>query len=158
MGAIIWFIFSILLLALGWSAGRIAERRHLRSLARRERDLSRMLCTDLKTFPGRPLDQPGGTLVMGGAVIASDYMKKFLAGFRFIFGGEIRSYQSLVTRARREAIVRMLTSAYQQGYDAVCNVRFETTDVGGMSGARGAVMVEIFAYGTAYRLGQPRPV
>ncbi len=150
---------TLLLLAVGWIAGRTAERRHLRSLDRRERQLAGVVCTDLKSFPGRSPELSGATLVLGATVIASDYMKSFLASFRLIFGGEVRSFQSLVTRGRREALARMLTSAYTQGYDAVCNVRFETSDVGAMSGATGA-MVEVIAYGTAYRLcspGSPAP-
>ena len=84
------------------------------------------------------------TLVLGQAVIASDYLKRFLARLRNIFGGEMRSYETLLTRARREAILRMLDRARTMGYDAVCNVRINTATIG-----RG--MVEALASGTAYR-------
>ncbi|MFT6733724.1 MAG: hypothetical protein ACJAS9_001914 [Polaribacter sp.] len=36
-----------------------------------------------------------------------DYFKRFLAGLRNIFGGRVVTYESLVDRARREAILRM---------------------------------------------------
>ena len=154
--SLIYTLIPVFLLAVGWIAGRTAERRHVRSLDRRERQLAGVVCTDLKSFPGRSPDLPGGKLVLGATVIASDYMKSFLAGIRLVFGGEVKSFQTMVTRGRREALVRMLTSAYTQGYDAVCNVRFETSDVGAMSGTTGA-MVEVIAYGTAYRMRASGP-
>jgi len=142
--------FPIFLLVLGWIAGRTAERGHLRRLASREEKLAHMFLTDVKTFPPAADPSRGGELVMGQAVIATDYLKTFLASIRKIFGGELRSYESLLSRARRETIVRLLTEAQSKGYNAVCNVRFETTDIGGMAGAKGAVMVGVFATGTAY--------
>lgn len=140
---------AVLLLA--WLVGRAAERLHFRRLARRERELGHMLVTNIKTFPGGCDARGQGRLVMGEAVIATDYFKSFLARLRKLFGGELRSYQSLMTRARREAIVRMLGEARDLGYDAVCNLRLNSADIGGMTGRRGAVMVECFATGTAYK-------
>ena len=93
-------------------------------------------------------------MVRGEAVIATDYLKTFLARIRNILGGEVKSYRSLMLRARREAILRMLEQARQQGYDAVCNVRLNTADIGGMATRRRAAMVEIFATGTAYLIAQ----
>jgi uncharacterized protein YbjQ (UPF0145 family) len=84
------------------------------------------------------------------AVIASDYLKTFLAGLRNIFGGEVGSYVTLATRARREALVRMMEQAHAQGYDALCNVRMDPADIGGNTARRGVPMVAILASGTAY--------
>ena len=138
------------LLLLGWLAGRAAERAHLRSLERRERELAGMLLTDVKTFPSLAAPERRAALVMGQAVIATDYFKSFLAHLRKLIGGELRSYQSLMTRARREAIVRMLQDARAKGYNAVCNLRLDSADIGGMTGKKGVAMVEVFATGTAY--------
>ena len=145
------------LLLVGLIVGRARERSHLRSLERRERDLADMLVTDIKTFPGGLDASRGAALVMGEAVIATDYLKTFLASLRKLVGGELHSYESLMTRARREAILRMLDDARRQGYNAVCNLRLDCADIGGMTGARGAAMVEVFATGTAYtRPSDPR--
>ena len=135
---------------LAWITGRIAENNHNRRLRRREGELSGMLVTDLKSFPGGVVASEGGRLVMGQVVIANDYLKAFLANLRKIFGGEIKNYEKLMLRARREAIVRMLTAADKDGFNAVGNVRLYFTDVGGMSGQRGTAMVEVLACGTAY--------
>ena len=89
-------------------------------------------------------------IVVGETVIATDYLKSFLARLRNIFGGEIRSYRTLLERARREALLRIVEEARGMGYNAVCNVRFETADVGGNSTMRKVAMVAILASGTAY--------
>ena len=150
MGDLIGFVIFLFLLLLGWIAGRTAERLHLSSLARREDQLRHILVTDIKTFPGGAEPSRQAALVMGTAVIASDYLKTFLASLRKIVGGEMHSYQSLMSRARREAILRMLEEAHGLGYNAVCNLRLGSADIGGMTGKKGAAMVEVFATGTAY--------
>jgi len=146
------FIVPLLLIAIGWIAGRAAEGRHFRSLARRERDLAHMFLSDIKTFPGGADATKHAAFVMGEAVIASDYLKTFLAGLRKLVGGELHSYESLMNRARREATLRMLEDAHRRGYNAVCNMRLGSADIGGMTGSKGAAMVEVFATGTAYSI------
>ena len=143
---------ALLLIQLGWIAGRTAEWRHLRRLDAREKRLSSMIVTDLKTFPLGADPGMRSALVGGEVVIATDYLKSFLAKIRCILGGELKSYESLMSRASREAILRMLEQAHMQGYNAVCNVRLDFADIGGMTGRRGAAMVEAFASGTAYRV------
>lgn len=140
----------ILLILLAWFTGRAAERNHIKRLNRRENQLADMLVTDIKSFPPSAEPHKHAELVVGQVVIATDYLKSFLANLKKILGGNLKSYESLMNRARREAILRMLEEAHQNGYDAVCNLRLEFSDIGGMSSSRGAVMVEVFAFGTAY--------
>ena len=137
------------LLLLGWTCGTLAERKHIRSLRKREALLSDMLLTDIKTFPGGVVPGTKTALVVGEAVIATDYLKSFLAALRKIFGGELRSYLSLLDRARREAMLRIMAQARLEGCNAICNVRLETAAIGGMA-RKGAAMVAIIASGTAY--------
>lgn len=151
MGAIIQLAIFLFLILLGWIAGRTAERRHLRSLQRRERQVAHMVVSDIKSFPGGADTQAGATIVLGEVVIATDYLKSFLARIRKILGGELRSYESLMQRARREAMVRMLEQAREMGYDAVCNLRLDPSDIGGATQRRRSVMVAICATGTAYK-------
>lgn len=138
-------------LVLGWLVGRWNERKHLASLAEREQEMAGMLVTDLKAMPGA---DPAGVavLVIGEAVIATDYLKVVQARIRNLLGGQMRSYEVLMQRARREAILRMLEDARRRGYNAVCNVRMETSDIGGSAsgGTSGSTMVEAMAFGTAY--------
>ena len=96
------------------------------------------------------MDIKKSSVVTGSVVIATDYFKVFAAGLRSIFGGEIKSYQSLMTRARREALVRMLCEAREHGYQSVWNVRFETSTIQGKKRKK-AGGVEAHAYGTAVK-------
>ena len=93
-----------------------------------------MIITQLKSYPGFVPGEKPPTLLVGEAIIATDYLKSFLAKIRNLFGGEIKSYQTLLIRARREATLRILEEAKRQGYNAICNLRMQTADVGGTTG------------------------
>ena len=60
------------------------------------------MVVDVKTTPPG-VEAASGTLVMGEVVIASDYFKTFVASLRNIVGGEVKAYQTMLSRARREA-------------------------------------------------------
>ena len=139
----------VALLVLGFSIGTIVERRHLRRLDRRELALSDLLVTASRAPDSRGCEALG--MVVGEVVIGSDYFKTFAAKLRMIVGGELRSFESLMVRARREAVVRMLESAKALGANSVVNVRFATSNIGSMRAKRPAAMVEMYAYGTAIR-------
>ena len=101
----------------------------------------------------QPLAQAASGLVMGNAVISADYFKPFLASLRKIFGGRLGAYESLVERARREAILRMKAEARARGAAMVFNVKLETSRV--FKGRRRSVLsVEVLAYGTAVVRGE----
>lgn len=137
----------VILLALGATVGRSRERRHFAELDQRETAVRELPVTDLRSVPPglAPVD---AILVTGNTVIASDYLKTFLSGFRMIFGGEMRSYTTMIERARRESRLRMVEDAMRKGAVAVINVRFETSPIGLNSG-QAAPMSEVLCYGTA---------
>ena len=140
-------VVFLVLLAVGYFVGRAVEGAHYRSIRRRERQLSGILMFATK-FP--PMAQPRitTTLVSGSVVISSDYFKVFVASLRKLFGGRFRVYETLLDRARREAVLRMKREALRAGGHAVFNVKFETFNV--TMGARGGIAaVEVLAYGTA---------
>ena len=143
---------ALILLSLGFFVGRHRERIHLRQLDDREQHLSWMMVSQLKSFPGAVPGRIPPGMLCAEAVVATDYFKSFLARLRNIFGGEVRSYQTLLTRARRESLLRLLEEAAQQGYNAVCNVRFNTADVGGNSTRRKTAMVSILVSATGYHV------
>jgi len=138
----------IALIALGFFAGRIVEASHLRALDRREKELSGVVACNLRTPPAGLADAEG-SLVSGSVVIGSDYFKTFAAGLRKLVGGEIRSFERMMARARREALCRMLEEARARGATAVINVRFETSSIGAVGGPNAMPMAEVVAYGTA---------
>jgi len=154
---VLFFGTTLFLLFLGLTVGTTVDRLHRKRLLKRETEFANMLVTDLRTFPGGAETASHATLVMGQVVIGSDYLKTYLAKLRNIFGGEVRSFLSLMERARREALLRMMQEARDRGYDAVCNVRYETSNIGVAKRRRGMAMAEVFAYGTAYRSTELSP-
>ncbi len=140
------------LILIGLFAGRIAERRHLSQLTRREAALRGMMCTNLRSYPGGVGGSGRAEFVATHAVISSDYFKTFIAGLVSIIGGELKTLQTLMDRARREATVRLLEDAKARGFNAVCNIRYDTVDIGAAEQRRNKalVMATIMASGTAY--------
>jgi uncharacterized protein YbjQ (UPF0145 family) len=71
---------------------------------------------------------------------------------RNFFGGRVSAYESLLDRARREAVLRMKEAAYARGATVILNARLEISSVSGLdAGQRGARSAEVLAYGTALR-------
>ncbi len=146
---IISSLLSFLLVGVGYAIGRWREQSHLKSLAVREEALGHIVVTDLKALAD-PETASSGCLVMGEAVIATDYFKSIATQLRNLIGGEMKSMQSLVDRARREAIVRMLEQADRAGAAEVHNVRLETSNIrSATSRKKAAISVEMLAFGTA---------
>jgi uncharacterized protein YbjQ (UPF0145 family) len=137
----------LLLLLTGYGAGRVAERRHYKSILRREDEFGDLIVVASKTLPASaPVSDT--RLVMGSVVISVDYFKRFLAQLRMLFGGRVHTYESLVDRARREALLRMQAQARKLGAAMIFNTRFETSSIS--KGAKDSVgSVEVLAYGTA---------
>ncbi len=134
-------------LIIGYSFGRIAEKRHYRSIFRREAALSDLIVIACKTLPESAVP-PTTEMVLGNVVISVDYFKRFVAGLRMIFGGRVHTYESLLDRGRREALLRMQERAKALGANSIFNVRLETSSIS--KGARQSVgSVEVLAYGTA---------
>ena len=142
-------LFTLALLALGYGAGRKAERGHLEEIRRRERATAGVPTI---TFVPRDWEIREATLVEGNVVVSLDYFKRFVAGLRGIVGGQVRSYEPLLDRARREAVLRMKAQAISRDFDAVINVRLETSRLASALGdGKGTAGVEILAFGTAVR-------
>lgn len=137
----------VVLMVLGYTAGTIAEKRHYRSILRREAGHHDLIMIVAKTLPESEV-APKTALVLGSVVISIDYFKRFLAALRMLFGGRVHSYESLLDRARREALLRMQDNAKSLGANMVFNVRLETSSIS-KDPQKGAGTVEVLAYGTA---------
>lgn len=104
-----------------------------------------MILTNIETVPGKKIEQHFG-LVEGSTIRAKHVGRDIMAGFKNIFGGELKGYTELLVESRREATQRMIAQAEALGANAVINIRYSTSSV-----AAGAA--EILAYGTAVFLG-----
>lgn len=142
-------IVLLSLLALGYGFGTYREKQHYKSIFKRETDLQDIMIFESRSS-GKPATDVGGQLVMGNVVISIDYFKMFVASLRKLVGGRLRSYESLVDRARREAILRMKKNAEQLGADQIFNVKFETSSIS--KGAQSNIgSIEVLVYGSAVK-------
>lgn len=142
---------TLVLLVLAYFTGTIIERRHFAQILKAEEDSKELVVTTFETFPADWQVQDF-RLVTGNVVISLDYFKRFIALIRAFFGGRIIVYEPLMDRARREAIIRMKAEAKKRGYDAVVNVRLETSRIANSVGDEGTAGVEVLAFGTALKL------
>lgn len=143
--------FFFILLMLGLTVGTVLERRHYRSIHAREAQLRDILVFNEKTPPPTALAKPC-ILVHGSVVISSDYFKTIAAFLRNLVGGNMKTYETLLDRGRREAILRMKEQARAQGANAVFNVRFATSSINQNQRKGGLFCCEVMAYGTALQL------
>ena len=84
-----------------WISGGILERRHLKGLLLLESGSRGVLAVTIEDLPPN-WHVESSELVMGNVVISQDYFKRFAASIKGIFGGNIRVFESLLERARRE--------------------------------------------------------
>ena len=151
---VVYVGLPLIVLFIGWLIGRVQEQRHLSSIARREAELSGVEVCDLRSPPGFAGAQGRCELVCGEAVIASDAFKRWLFALKNIVGGESRTFRVLFDRARREALLRMKERALELGCNAVCNVRYDSSDIGGNAGGtqkKSSEMAVVLVSGTAGR-------
>ena len=134
----------LILFVVGWFFGARHERQHLARLAISEKELSHIIVSTERFY--RPLlaDNSQGELVLGSVVIAQDYFKMVIARVLSLFGKNLTTYETLLDRARREAVVRMRTQAQAAGYNHIYGLRLEVSNINQLGS-----MVEAIAYGTA---------
>ena len=141
-------IIVIVLIGLGYVIGSIAEKKHYRSIISRETQLLHIPTVSVKNTIEVDVDIIDARMVQGSVVISIDHFKRILASLRNIFGGRVTAYESLVDRARREAILRMKEKS--PNADIVLNTRIETSTIGRSANSRKSIgSIEAMAYGTA---------
>lgn len=138
-GLIVQIVIFAILFSVGFGFGRYNERKHLQYLDEQEQRLAYIRVNNSRfnesTFPGH--------MISSNVVISHDYFKYAIANVQNMLGGRLTSYESVVERARREAIVRLKLEAEKMGADQIMGIRLSTTELGMQGG-----MVEVFAYGT----------
>ena len=134
----------ILLFAAGWFFGSRHERQHLAQLSIAEQELSHIMVSSERFYVPKLVANTEGELVLGSVVIAQDYFKMIIARLLSIFGKNLTTYETLLDRARREALVRMRTEAQAKGYNHIYGLRLEVSNINQLGS-----MVEAIAYGTA---------
>lgn len=141
----------VFLLGTTYTVGSSIERSHFRSLENRERASRAFPVLTLKNYP-ESWEVSESTLVSGNVVISIDYFKRFVANLRNFVGGNLTTYEPLLDRARREAVLRLKQEAHAQGFDAVVNLKLVSANIASSVGNNeGTTGVEVLAYGTAIK-------
>lgn len=144
-------LVTVLLLALGFASGKAIEHLHLQDLAKRERRQRRLVALTTCRVPADWRVEEA-LLLIGSVVVSLDYWKRFAAGIRQLFGGNVRSFETLFERARREALLRLKEAAAARGCDAVIGVRLESAELANQrANGKGTAGVELIAFGTGLR-------
>ena len=135
-------IFVVLLtVALEQRKGRVSGERSMPAEPARK-----VLMLNSTALPNHEITEVLG-LVQGHTVFAIWLGKDLSAILRLILGGELTEYTDMMGKARETATSRMITQAVEMEADAIINVRYMTTSVVGTA-------AELFAYGTAVKLGR----
>jgi len=142
-----WYI--LLLIITGYLIGSHREKTHYNSIKNREKELKHIIVTNCKNILNNKRPVKEAFLVTGSVVIAQDYFKRIFANLKNIVGGEITTYESLLDRGRREAILRMKEES--KNFDMIINLRLETSTVGYSKGKQQSGCFEVIAYGTAIK-------
>ncbi len=138
-------ILFVVMLTVGYISGTIIEKRHFRKIREREEAMVDLPVIMLK----KPLHEAQireSRLVNGSVVVSIDYFKKFTASLMNFFGGRVATYETLIDRARREAILRMKEDAGDAA--EIVNMRIETSSIS-KNASQNIGAVEVLAYGTA---------
>lgn len=105
-----------------------------------------MIVVTSDSIPGRRIASTLG-LVKGNSVRARNVGRDITAFFKNVVGGELDEYTKLLAESREQALDRMCAQAKELGADAVCCVRFSSSEI-----VQGAA--ELLAYGTAVKLAE----
>jgi uncharacterized protein YbjQ (UPF0145 family) len=146
------------LLVVTYFVGGMLERRHYQRIRAREQEYRGFPVVNFQ-YVDEAWHVESTVLAQGSTVVSVDYFKRFVAGLRGVIGGPLKTYEPLLDRARREAVLRMIEDARRQGCVAVINVRLESSCLANAerSGRRRLAGVEMLAYGTGIKLSQPAP-
>lgn len=101
-----------------------------------------MLYVTTDTITGKKFQELG--IAMGNTIQSVHFGKDIMNSFKTLVGGELTSYNEMMTDARDIAVSRMIEDANRMGADAIVCMRFVTNSI-----AQGAA--EILAYGTAVK-------
>lgn len=125
--------------------GQWGEKKHYKTIREREKAMVHIpVVTQKWKKAGKSIEKDvcKTGMVTGHVVMGVDSFRVFIGGILSIFGGRIKPYESIMDRARREAILRAKEKAPRA--DMFFNMRVETSRV-----SKGAI--EVIAYATAVK-------
>jgi len=127
------------------------EKKHYASIKEREEKYKNIVVLSDKDTKDMNIATDTTLLITEWTVVSIDYFKKLMASFVNIFGGRMKAYESLVDRARREAILKVKERAVLQNCNAIVNLRIETSSIT-KNAKQNVWSVEALAYASAIKM------
>lgn len=138
----------LFILLITYATGSYIEKKHFKNIKQREIALIRK---PIITFGAKKWTTSRKIkkieMVTGEVVISGDYFKNFVAGLKNFFGGRLTPFESIMDRARREAILRMREKA--RSAHIIVNTRIESVMINDSYNPKSVPKCAIIAYGTA---------
>lgn len=146
MGDLLLLIF---ILGFTYMTGSIIEKNHFKKIKKREIALIRKPVINFGSTNWKIKNKKilKTELVTGEVVISGDYFKNFAASLKNFFGGRLTTFESIMDRARREAILRMREKAV--GANCIVNTKIESVMLNDINTNQTVPQCAIIAYGTA---------
>ncbi len=143
-------LFTFVPLGIYYLIGKHFEKKHFASIQKREAQFVQMSLVP-SDFVDQSQEIEAAVLVTGTVVIGSDPFKRYIANLVNLIGGRVSVFETLLDRARREAVLRLKENAARIHADEVINFRMETMSICSGNDAKPMGIVEVMAYGTAVR-------
>ncbi len=143
-------IIVLTLLVICYFTGKSIERRHYKKIKERELLLIKKPYISFQKNVLNKKEVANSELVASTVVIGCDYFRAFLASLRNIFGGHVSTYESLLDRTRREALLRIREKALKINADIVINVKIDSVTLDPIEYSKNPKTC-VTAYGTAIR-------
>ena len=147
------FVFGLplFMLAFAWAMGAWIRNRHEADLAQRELAVAHILVHNTGRLQDAVTGPQPSVMITSEVTLGVDHFRGFLGQWKSLFGGQVRSYQMVLDRARREVVMRILEQTNAMGYNALANLRIDFADISGSALARRtAADISVLASGTAY--------
>lgn len=141
-------LILFIIVGVTYVTGTIIEKRHYKDIIKREIALIKkpIINAGAKTWNSKKKIKKI-ELVTGEVVISGDYFKNFAATLKSFFGGRLTSFESVLDRGRREAILRMRENAKDANF--IINAKIESVMINDYYTNNSVPQCAIIAYGTA---------
>lgn len=143
-------LLAVVLLCVAYIIGNNNEKKHFKKIIEREKQFFKKPIVNfgVKNWSAQKKVRKV-ELVSAEVCVGADYFKSFISSIKNIFGGRMTAYESVLDRARREAILRMREKAYRAGANIIVNVRIESAMNNNIYVQNSIPRILLIAYGTA---------
>ena len=133
------FLFS-------WWYGNHYQMKKQKELVEREASFGMDPLSNLKT---PPVQLSASGLLTANIMMSVSWWQQFIGGIHSIFGGNITTWDKILSWGRQEVMQRLRETAREAGFDSVINMRMETSEINNSKGK--VKVIELLAYGTGIK-------